>query len=130
VSLRFATPKAFGARVHNTKHRKGGSGDPPLFFHGQEAGRLLHFAGKDGGKKIGAVHISVPIFLSVALWASCRSQLSCADYGTSRSGHKTYGRFLGTIFFGGAGPPLVLENQRLATEKIPKKRKNSKKYAK
>jgi hypothetical protein len=46
VGSRIGTPKAFGARAHNTEHRKSGSGVPPLFFRGQEAGRVLHFAGK------------------------------------------------------------------------------------
>jgi hypothetical protein len=34
------------------------------------------------------------------------------------------------IFFGGVGSALVAVNQVLATEKIPKKRKNACKYAK
>jgi hypothetical protein len=34
------------------------------------------------------------------------------------------------IFFGGVGPPLVAENQQLATEKILKNHKNAKKSSK
>jgi hypothetical protein len=34
------------------------------------------------------------------------------------------------IFFGGVGSPLVAHKERLATDKIPKNRKNAKKYAK
>jgi hypothetical protein len=84
---------------------------------------------KDGGKKIRTGDFSAPI-LPVALSSSCCFQLSCADYGTSPIGPKTYGSVLGTIFFGGVGPPLVLETQWLAAGKIPKTRKNTKKSAK
>jgi hypothetical protein len=55
---------------------------------------------------------------------------SCGDYGTYGNEQKTYGSVFGMIFFGGAGPPLVAENQWLATEKIPKTGKNAKKSAK
>jgi hypothetical protein len=52
------------------------------------------------------------------------------NYRTSRNEHKTYGSVFGTIFLGGVGSPLVIETQRLATQKVPKKRENAKKSAK
>jgi hypothetical protein len=55
---------------------------------------------------------------------------SWADYGTSRNKQKTFHRFSGTISFGGVGLLLVVGGQWLATEKIPKNRKNAKKSAK
>jgi hypothetical protein len=85
---------------------------------------------KDGGKKMGAGHFSAPIFPPLALSSSCCSQLSCADYGISGSGQKTYGSVFGMIFFGGAGPPLVAHKEPLATRKIHKNGKNTKKSAK
>jgi hypothetical protein len=39
---------------------------------------------------------------------------------TSRKEQETYGRFFGTIFWGGAGAVLVAHSQRVATEIIPK----------
>ena len=74
---------------------------------------------------MGAGDVFAPIFLPATLSSNCCFQLSCADYGTFRYNHKTYGRFLGTIFFGGFGSPLVAERQRLATEKIQKSRKKA-----
>jgi hypothetical protein len=56
----FATPKAFGARVHGGKRRKGGSGVPPLIYHGQEAGRLFHRIGKKTGAKTWEQAIFLP----------------------------------------------------------------------
>jgi len=55
---------------------------------------------------------------------------SRGDYGTSRNNHKTFHRFLGTIFLGEIGSPHVTENQQLASGKIPKSWKNAKKSAK
>jgi hypothetical protein len=40
-----------GCKGHAMKHRKGGSGVPPLIFHSHEAGRLFHFIGKKMGAK-------------------------------------------------------------------------------
>jgi hypothetical protein len=53
------------SKVHSTKQWKGGSGVPPLFFHGQEAGRLFHFAGKKMGAKRREQEISPPVALLV-----------------------------------------------------------------
>jgi hypothetical protein len=58
----FAIPKSFGARVHTTQHRKGGSGVPPLYLHRQEAGRLFHFEGKKMGAKTYEQEIPAPEF--------------------------------------------------------------------
>jgi hypothetical protein len=55
---------------------------------------------------------------------------SHGDYRTSGNGQKTYGRFLGMIFLGGVGSPLVLERQPVTREKIQKSQKNAKKSAK
>jgi hypothetical protein len=55
---------------------------------------------------------------------------SCGDYGTFQNGPKTYGRFLGMIFFGGVGPALVAQKQGFAAGKIPKNMENTKKSAK
>jgi hypothetical protein len=55
---------------------------------------------------------------------------SYGDYAISPGGQKTYGRFLGTIFFRGSGSPLAVGRQWLATGKIPKNGKNGKKSAK
>jgi hypothetical protein len=79
------------------------------------------FAGLSVCHRVLPAHFPFPIELLIR---------SCADYGIFRNKQKTYHRFFGTIFFGGVGSPLVVERQRLATEKIPKKRKNAKEYAK
>jgi hypothetical protein len=56
--------------------------------------------------------------------------LTCADFATLPKKRKTYGRFLGTIFFEGVWRTLVVAMQWVATQKIPKKRKNAKKSVK
>jgi hypothetical protein len=52
---------------------------------------------------------------------------SGVDCGTGREKTKTYGRFFGMIFFGGALAMVAVEGQRVATEGMPKIRKNAKK---
>jgi len=52
------------------------------------------------------------------------------DHGIGRGGKKTYGSVFGTIFWGGDGRAQVAGKQRVATEKVPKNRKNAKKSAK
>ena len=55
---------------------------------------------------------------------------SIADYGTEPENRKTYGRFLGMIFFGRSKPTVVIERQHLTTPKSSKNRKNTKKSVK
>jgi len=55
---------------------------------------------------------------------------SSRDFATEPKNQKTYGRLLGMIYFGGVGSTLVLGTQRLAKEKFPKNRKNTKKSVK
>jgi hypothetical protein len=52
------------------------------------------------------------------------------DFGTVWKNRKTYGRFLGMIFLEGSGCAFVLARQLVATPKIPKSRKNTKKSVK
>src|ERR1700733_6032280 len=74
----------------------------------------------------------------VLSWQICSScpkvlpflQYSRGDIGTVRKKRKTYGRFLGMIFFEGVWQAVVLARQRLAMRKIQKKRKNAKKSVK
>jgi hypothetical protein len=39
------SPEGIRGEGHTVMHGKGGRGVPPLFFHGEEAGRLFHFKG-------------------------------------------------------------------------------------
>ena len=68
------------------------------------------------------VHLMISDFVVIPI--------NCGNCGTSGKKPKTYGRFLGTIFFGGVGSRLVAERQGVAREKIPQNRKNSKKSVK
>jgi len=53
-------------------------------------------------------------------------QCSRENITKPRKNPKTYGRFLGTIFGGGAGTLQVVSQQGLASRKIPKNEKNTK----
>jgi hypothetical protein len=53
-----------------------------------------------------------------------------ADDGTEPKNQKTYGRFLGMIFFGGSKPLVVIERQHLAMPQSSKNRKTAKKSLK
>jgi hypothetical protein len=53
-----------------------------------------------------------------------------SDLSMTRKKQKTYRRFFGTIFFGGAPPALLVAGQLFATQEIPQKRKYTKKSAK
>jgi hypothetical protein len=53
-----------------------------------------------------------------------------ADFTANGKKRKTYGRFLGMIYFGGVGFALALGTQGLATPKIPKNGKKAKKSVK
>src|ERR1700678_590938 len=73
--------------------------------------------------------------LSCSSCASCQIVLSdfsssTADCGTEPKNQKTYGRFLGMIFFGGSNAAEVVERQHLTALKTSKNRKNTKKSVK
>jgi hypothetical protein len=52
-------------------------------------------------------------------------QLSRDDFTKTRKKTKTYGRFSGTIFLEGVESAEIPRHQRLARQKIPKKRKSA-----
>jgi hypothetical protein len=60
--------------------------------------------------------LTLPIAHCPLNYSSCSS----AHYSTSRNGKKTYGRFLGTIYFGEVQPTLVVETQQIAARQSPK----------
>jgi hypothetical protein len=73
--------------------------------------------------------------LSCSSCASCQIVLSdfsslTADCGTKPEHQKTYRRFLGAIYFGGAKSAVPIERKHLTTPKSAKNRKNAKKSVK
>jgi hypothetical protein len=104
------------------------AGAPAPIFAGVPESGIVVSQSKTLRARGGAAFYRCPPFAS--LDPGCHFDIHDGDYGTSRSGQKTYGRFFGTIFLGGAGSAFVVERQWIAADKNTKKRKNAKKSAK